>query len=232
MNCQQCQQQISESLATDASVLPPKTAAHANSCALCQKFHAAQLTLSQSIDAGLRSIVNQPVPPSLLPSVRARLDEIPAAQPGLIPHWRTVVVAAVAILALAVSYVLRRPIPQPDSQQHASVVVPSTKHPQAVTPEMHLEGPEAARASAPAHVSASLLAKRASTSSSSSAPEVIVLPEERAAFAQFVAEVPKEREVALALTQPAAPMPDAAVQIALLQIAEVEVKPLEGTPRE
>jgi hypothetical protein len=232
MNCQRCQQQISESLATGASVLPPEVAAHESSCLSCREFYAAQQTLFQSIDAGLHSFANQPVPPSLLPSVRARLDDMPAAQPSLIPHWRTVVVAAVAILALAVSYALRRPIPQPDFQQHASVAVQSTEDRQAAAPETHPEGPEVARASAPAHVSASLLAKRASTSTSSSASEVIVLPEERAAFAQFVAEVPTEREVALALTQPAAPMPDAAVQIALLQIAEVEVKPLEGTPRE
>jgi len=60
-------------------------------------------------------------------------------------------------------------------------------------------------------------------------PEVIVLAEERQAFAKLVAELPKEKEVALALTRPAPAVPDVPVEIALLMIGIVEVKPLEVT---
>jgi hypothetical protein len=56
--------------------------------------------------------------------------------------------------------------------------------------------------------------------------------EERQAFARFVAELPDEREVALALTRPASALEDVPVEIALLQIESLELKPLEGTPGE
>ncbi len=59
-------------------------------------------------------------------------------------------------------------------------------------------------------------------------PEVIVLAEEREAFAEFVAEVPQEPSVALALTRPSPESADEPLEIALLRIDGLEVKPLES----
>jgi hypothetical protein len=60
--------------------------------------------------------------------------------------------------------------------------------------------------------------------------EVIVLAEEREAFLRFAAEVPQERDVALALTRPSRTPPGLPVEIALLRIDEMVVKPLQSTP--
>jgi hypothetical protein len=58
-------------------------------------------------------------------------------------------------------------------------------------------------------------------------PEVIVLVEEREAFARFVAKVPVEPLKAVAFTRPAPPQQDLPVEIALLQIESLRMKLLE-----
>jgi hypothetical protein len=62
--------------------------------------------------------------------------------------------------------------------------------------------------------------------------EVIVLAEEREAFAKFVAAIPSNENVAVALSRPAPSVPGAPVEIALLQVSSMKVDPLEGTPRD
>ena len=57
--------------------------------------------------------------------------------------------------------------------------------------------------------------------------EVIVLPEEREALARFIAQVPDHPAALLALTRPAFQGNESAVEIALLTIKPLEVKPLE-----
>jgi hypothetical protein len=59
--------------------------------------------------------------------------------------------------------------------------------------------------------------------------EVLVLAEERAAFARFVSDLPEERDVAVALTRQEADGNDKTVEIALLRIDELDVKPLESS---
>jgi hypothetical protein len=63
-------------------------------------------------------------------------------------------------------------------------------------------------------------------------PEVIILSEEQRAFAKFVADVPEEPAVALALNHPSPPPADSSSEIALLQIDSLEVKPLESTAKD
>ena len=57
--------------------------------------------------------------------------------------------------------------------------------------------------------------------------EVIVLADQREAFARFVAELPKEKEATAGLTRPASEPEGVPVEIALLQIHELKVEPLE-----
>jgi hypothetical protein len=225
MNCKQCQEKILESLAAGEDLLAPEIAAHRNSCVACNEFYDAQRSLFQSVDAALRSLVNQPVPPSLLPAMRARLDEESLPRHAWISTWSLAVVAAVAILAVSVGYVLRRPENRSASSENTSIATHSVGN-QQPTGQIQMQ-PQ------PAKVLPIPSFKRAMpTVPSPAAPEVIVLAEERQAFAKFVAELPEEGNVALALTRPAPPMADSPVEIALLQIEEVEVKPLEGTPNE
>jgi hypothetical protein len=66
----------------------------------------------------------------------------------------------------------------------------------------------------------------------SSTAEVLVLREEQQAYVHFVNELSKDRDAAVALTLAAHASEDVPVEIALLAINSVEVKPLEGTDSE
>jgi len=58
-------------------------------------------------------------------------------------------------------------------------------------------------------------------------PEVMVFPEERAAFARFVAELPREQEEAVALTGAAPSNDELTAEIMALEIESLEVKYLD-----
>ena len=221
MNCKQCQEKITETLAAGIPVLPPDIAAHQNSCATCSTFYAAQQRLFQSIDTGLRSLVNQPVPASLLPSVCSRLNESPASGSASIPSWSIAVVAAVALLAVSLGFSLRRHArPGGNSAENRATVARNIDKPQS-TARVQNELPK--------KVSPRASKKHAAiVPPPTPEPEVIVLAEEREAFAEFVAEVPLEPSVALALTRPSAASSDKPLEIALLRIDGLEVKPLES----
>lgn len=222
MNCKQCQEKITETLAAGISILPPDIAAHQNSCAACSTFYAAQQSLFQSIDTGLLSLVNQPMPTSLLPSVRSRLNESPASGSAPVPGWSVAVVAAVALLAVSFGFSLRR---------HAWFGANSAENRAAVS--RSIDKPQLtaqARNELPKKDSPRTSERRVATvSPPTPEPEVIVLAEERQAFAEFVAEVPEEPSVALALTRPSPESADEPLEIALLRIDGLEVKPLESS---
>ncbi|MGB9468980.1 MAG: hypothetical protein WBQ59_06485 [Candidatus Acidiferrum sp.] len=223
MNCQQCQKKMRDSLATGESGLAPEVAAHENSCEACGQFHAAQLHLFRSIEIGLRSIVNAPVPASLLPGVRARMDEQPARHGLWTPTLGLLTTVAAAILLFGINH---------SSHRAAN---PSSVAGNSLTTSRSNSDPEPL--AQPAEKSAEILPRRRASHArvatpSTAAPEVIVLAEEREAFARFVAEVPENREVALALTHPAEKLADSPAEIALLQIDVLVVDPLTPGARE
>jgi hypothetical protein len=221
MNCKLCQEKILESLAIGTELLASEVATHKESCIACRGYYDTQRNLFRSIDAGLRSFANHPIPSSLVPSVRARLDESIPRRSGYF-SWSFAAVAAVVILTAGIGYVLRRPENHPNSPKVFSVASRSVSNPVPATQ------PPAK----PSNVAPRPIAKRISSEAASmTAPEVIVLAEERQAFARFVAEIPQEREVAMAMTKPAQERAGDPLEIALLQIESLEVKPLEGTTK-
>ena len=227
MNCKQCQEKILESLVAGAAQLSGEVFDHKQTCPVCREFQDAQASLFRSMDAGLHALVNQSIPHSLLPGVRARLSQEQVAGRGWISHWGFAVVTAVAFVAVSVGYVRHRSENHLNSPEVGMVVSQSTGNslPAAQTPRI------------PVIASPNRAYKRASSvapplAASETIPEVIVLAEERQAFARFVAELPEERELALALTRPAPAGEGAPVVIALLQIESLDLRPLEGTPSE
>jgi len=227
MNCKQCQEKILESLAAGSAQLLREESDHQQTCPVCRKFRDAQDSLYRSMDAGLYSVANQAVPPALLPGIRARLSQEQVAGRGWIPHWSFAVVTAVALLAVSVGYVRHRPENHLKTPEVGMVVSQSTGNsaPAAIAPRIPV-----VVSSNPKYKHASFVALP--WAASETIPEVIVLPEERQAFARFVADLPEEQEVALALTQPAPAPEEVPVQIAFLRIESLELRPLEGTPRE
>jgi anti-sigma factor RsiW len=73
--------------------------AHLAACDSCRAAFAEERALFVSIDSGLHASVNADIPPSLLPSVRARLDQQGAPGGSWITNWYVLVSAAVVILA-------------------------------------------------------------------------------------------------------------------------------------
>ena len=227
MNCKQCQEKILEALASDAALLPSEVSAHRETCPVCREFYETEASLFHAMDSGLQAIVNEKVPLSLIPDLRAELHQQPIASRAWNPSWSFALVAALAVLAMGAGFFRHGPQIRPNPSEIGPVAsrgvgnsMPAVYPP----PKLATGGPH--RSNNRASSAATLPAP------AEPPPEVIVLAEERAAFAKFVAKLPEEKEVALALTQPAPAAPDAPVEIALLEIGSVEVKPLEATARE
>jgi len=227
MNCHLAQKKINDSFAAGAAALPVEVAAHRETCAACQEFFATRQRLFRTLDAGLQSLVNAPVPPSFLPRVRARLDEVRAPTGSFNSGWSLLALAAVVLLALGVPVSWHHPERRTGARDPRSAAFRAEE--QAI--------PTTAAASPRTKVILSRTRRRAAVLPSRREAfrpslEVFALPEERAAFARFVAEIPEKRNLALALTH-AAPVPANETQeIALLEIAALEVKPLDGTAAE
>jgi hypothetical protein len=222
MNCLKCQEKIVEALAAGTPVLPPEVTMHQKACGACTQFYEAQQQLFGHINAGLRSLVNQPVPPSLLPRVRSSLQAKPATPGARASGFRLAAIPAIAVLAVAVASILRVPHANLPSRQGSSVAARQIS-----------AGPPAPQ---PARQSASVsrvdrTKQRGTSRALSSTPEVIVLAEERAAFTRFVSEVPEAGAGTLALAQPAQPENDEPTEIALLWIEPLDVKPIDSSSR-
>ena len=227
MNCKQCQEKILEALAAGAGHFPREVPQHWQTCRVCREFYELQSNLFRSIDSALQSVANQTAPPSLISGVRARMEDQPVASPAWIPGWSFALVSAFAIVVIGAGFFRLRPQIRPNLSGIGPVVSQSVGlSVPAVQP------PPKSETTRPNRTSKGASSAGPSPTAAEPALEVIVLAEERQAFAKFVAKLPEEKEVALALTQPAPAAPDAPVEIALLEIGSVEVKPLEATARE
>ena len=230
MNCKQIQKEILDRLAAGESNLPGELMVHQRSCSGCRDYHEAQRALFGSIDQALEVVANSSAPPSLLPNIRARLEDRAAR------HWfgfrNRPLAASVAAALVAVALMLfwlRSKQPVNRTSEVASAIAPyrtaapTSDTPAAPVPPRHFEA-RLHPATKPRSLTISTM-----VSEQEPAPEVMVLSEEREAFAHFVAQVPERPEVALALTRPAAAAPEPLAEIALLQIEFLEMKPLDPT---
>lgn len=224
MNCAKCQEQIVASLAAGQQCFSTEAEYHLRSCVGCAEYLQSQRELFSSIDAGLHSFVNQPIPPSLLPSVRMRLEERLSIVRNAKFHWQLTAVSAAALLAITVSYVSR-----------VSVLHVSSSPKVVVSERAINDSPAQSTTSA---LPPSLLSHTNSTKHSNSSvpthtePEVIVSAEERQAFVRFVANNPEPAEMAVVFAGPGHEAVQDAAEIALLQIKSLEVKPLDDSASE
>ena len=229
MNCERIRENLVNSLAAGESAPSGGLALHIRSCDGCRSFYENQANLLRSVDAGVRAMVNQEMPVSMLPGFRARLSQQAEPRRSWIPAWgivsAVVAVAAVAVLTFALSRP-RQPLePHPSLPLNSSAAAVQNNNP---LPAL----PPGRKFDAVTSISTRRRIKSPSPAPDGAAasPEVIVLAEERRAFSEFVAKIPQNRTIALALTRPAPTLPDAPVEIALLRIEQMELKPLEPGP--
>jgi len=221
MNCNKAQQAIIDSLAAGESTLPTEIARHEQSCAACRNYYEAQSRLFRSIDQGVGAIANSSVPASLLPVIRSRFDEQAALARLGILGWPLTALAASALAVIALAIFWHRPRPTQPAYEVRQLATEAAKVEPLVAATPKVSKKSERRLSEPRVSSAPSVAVDDWTQ------EVMVLPEEREAFARFVAQVPKNPAVALALTRPAPKENEAPVEIALLTIRPLEVKSLE-----
>ncbi len=203
--------------------------AHFESCASCRTAFAEEQALFISIDAGLHATANAEVPASLLPRVRAALGETAAPH----RHSMSPLIFAAASIAFAFLVFLiarqHRPVSDDQAKQTPPISMP-LKPPTGSHGEISPAGVQSASTSAK-----HLRAPRKSTlvhSAASSKPEVLVPPDEREAFARFVAALNARSDFAAAIVAEAPEKKDALVVVEPLQISDIELKPLESKEAE
>jgi len=219
MPCQHYKNALIEAAASDTHP-QGELRAHLDVCLDCRAAFAREQSLFASINTGLHVTANAEVPASLLPRVRARLDEEIAPQ----RRWIQPMIFATASVA-------RPHHASPDSQAKQTPQLPVSETP--VTDDRHPNSGSGSqivsfsRNNSQTRVHSTLL-----RSVASSQPEVLVPPDEREAFSRFVAVLDERREVALALVTPAPPTKDESPSLEPLQINGLEIKPLAGTESE
>ena len=200
---------------------------HQESCSECRDYFQSHASLFRAIDQGLSSIANSPVPPSLLPAVRARLAGQPAGHSFRFHGWPLAALATAA-LVVVFAFFWHRPTQRDKAVPDvARVTAPRTLDPERDTPVIP-ESPRRAELRPHPGKQRSSSTLPAEVTHDEPSSEVIVLAEEREAFVRFVAEVPENRAAAAGLTR-RMPENEPIVEIALLTIKPVEVKLLESS---
>jgi hypothetical protein len=205
--------------------------AHLDECASCRAAFDQEESLFAAIDSGLHAGANVEVPPSLLPRVRAQLDEV------VVTRFRSlqplVFASAGVALAFVVFLIVRPHHATPEEiAKHGPIVVSA---PTAPATRTNPEGtsPEGTQLAAiPVH---HFHVARNSTdvhSAASGNVEVLVPPDERDGLAQLVATLNQHKDFAAAFLAQRPEKKDALVTVDPLRISDVEIKPLEGTETE
>ena len=222
MNCHTARKKITDALARE-TVVPCDIASHQANCAECQAFYEKERRLFASIDEGLQNVVNQPAPLALLLHLRAQLDQTSVPRSLWIPQWTYAVFAATLILTLTAVAFWNRFLRQDASPEPRHIVARSDRQPVPEAPPIASEvlNPRIPRIRS---------SKRAASAGGppEAAPEVIVLAEEREAFVRFISHVPSKAGLGPTSKPDVPELTDAPIDIALIEIQEVEITPLES----
>lgn len=196
---------------------------HLSECASCRSAFAQEQSFFAAIDSGLHAVANSETPPSLIPSVRARLDETGAPRLRWVP---SLAFASAGVTLALVVFLLARPHTAPEEVAKHSPVVVAPKEP---APKTNLEkiSPESTEI-ATVRVEPSLSSRNSTNthSAASGNPEVLVPPDEREGFARLVAAMNQRNDIAAALLVPAEKR-DALLSLEPVEIKDLEIKPLE-----
>ncbi len=197
---------------------------HVAECADCRAAFEQEQTLFASIDVGVHGTANAQVPASLLPRIRARLDEEIAPQ----RRWiQPLIFAAASVVLLFAVFLFARPhSTRPDNQAKQTPQIPASEPP---TTNVHNPNSVPGTQIVSSNVNSSQTRGHSTLLRpvASNQPEVLVPPDEREALARFVVVLQARREAVVALVTRAKPAKDETASLELLQINGLEIKPLE-----
>jgi hypothetical protein len=228
MPCENYREALTEAAAADA-VPSGELRSHLDACASCRTAFTEEQQLFAAIDTGLRASANTDVPPTFLPRVRASLEKAPASQSRLAPFL--IFAAASAAIVLTV-FVATRPRHTTDGTQAKQNFSARLGERPETSTGSETSGTPAVAATSHSHRATPRRNAAPANSSSSTQLEVLVPPEEREAFAQFIGSQQQGSEVVVAVVAPARDGKDTLLSVKPLQIAELEVAPLESLASE
>ena len=200
--------------------------AHLSECASCRATVDEEQSLFAAIDSGLHAAANAEVPPSLLPRVRASLEDAVAPQRSWMRPF-VLASAGVALVFLLLLVVRSQHGPVPNNVAKQTPTVPAPALPAAGT---HQDTPPSSvqvASTTPNHLHTSP-PSTVMHSAASSNPEVLVPPDEREGLAQLVATLNKHSDIAAAFLAQHPEKKDTLITVDPLKISDMDIKPLEG----
>jgi hypothetical protein len=224
MPCEQYKDALIEAAACGGNP-PAKLRAHLAACAVCRAAFAQEQSLFATIDAGLHAAANPEVPASLLPRVRASIDEAAIDRRGWVTHWLALA-SAVVFAFLAVQTVRRLNLAQKPAETATQASPPA---PMRSVPRK--ENSFAAPSTKKNYVSQlqAAIAKnrlpQETLASRNPEPEVLVPRDQEVLLAHYVEER-RGRKRELLVAQDSGETTLALLEVAPIQIAQLDVKPL------
>lgn len=225
MSCEEYRDKLIDGLASGANSLDGEMAGHLRTCARCKKFYEAQVHLFGAIDTGVRVIVNETVPASLLPGVRARVAEA-SVPPWALRFYLKPLAGAMAIALLLGVFLVRRENPPARVAVARSVESPTPKTAESL-PMREITAPaDGARRAKPdkppiiRHTNAVLI------TAPGEALQVVVGREEAQGLVMLARNISQHPELGQALLQPAAMMKDMVPASQDIKIEDLAVQPL------
>jgi len=215
MSCERVQEKFVEVLASREAALDRKLASHVRACASCREFYEAQRHLFSVIDSGVKVMVSEAMPASLLPGVRARMEAVEVARAW--PDW---LAPSAAVIVLALVTIV------PLTGWHSQTTRPETLNREVAA----VSGQDALKLSKPVVRSVRPPQRRLRTMKSFSkaeeVPQEAILSAEQAAVARFASAHPEEMaEVVRAAGSQSTDL-SKPIEIALIEIENIELAPL------
>ena len=143
MPCENYREALTEAAAAD-SAPSSELSSHLDGCASCRAAFAEERQLFAAVDAGLRASANAEVPASLLPRVRAKLNELAVPRRSWIPAFAAIAAAAAIVIGIVFVRGVGRRVPEQGPQMAAaarSVVPPETKTVPVAVPHVETSAP-------------------------------------------------------------------------------------------
>jgi hypothetical protein len=237
MTCHHYKQALLELAAAGAETKPdPQLLAHLQACASCRSAFQNERSLFASIDSCLRSSANAEIPSSFIPTVRAQLQrESPAAQGVRITNpllWLPAIAAAAIILVIFAGQDRRVKSQPTDELATERTESPVATAPTAASPSQATTAPIAAAVGKRVASKAIIRPDTNSVRAGSSNPEILVPPDQEILLAHYADQFRRHHQSSATLLTEVAPDQTTPLEVPLIQIAELDVKPLADTQQD
>jgi hypothetical protein len=228
MPCENYREALIEAAAVDAR-LSPKLRSHLDACTSCRAAFVEEMQLFAAIDTGLRTAANAEVPPSFFPGVRASLLDDSASGRG----WRPFLIFAAAAVAMVLTvFITARPRHTIKDNQAKQIFSASPREKAEASARGEATGTPAIVASSRSYRVPHQRNAAPANSASLNVMDVLVPPEEREAFARFISSQSGRSGVVIAVVAAAPDDKDKRLSLEPLEIAELQVRPLEALASE